>query len=78
MQRLGLALVWALVVSPLLGQGWEKLTGCEYHEGSHSDGDSIEILRDASITSFDSTSSTVWKGIPPRVRAGPCRPAISG
>jgi endonuclease YncB( thermonuclease family) len=46
MQRLGLALVWALVVSPLLGQGWEKLTGCEYHEGSHSDGDSIEILRD--------------------------------
>jgi endonuclease YncB( thermonuclease family) len=46
MQRLRFALVWALVVSPLMAQGWEKLTGCEYHEGSHSDGDSIEILRD--------------------------------
>jgi endonuclease YncB( thermonuclease family) len=46
MQRLGLAVVWALVVSPLFARGWEKLTGCEYHEGSHSDGDSIEILRD--------------------------------
>jgi hypothetical protein len=46
MQRLGFVLVWAFVVSPLLAGGWEKLTGCEYHEGSHSDGDSIEILRD--------------------------------
>jgi endonuclease YncB( thermonuclease family) len=46
MKRLGLALVWAFVVSPLLAQGWEKLTRCEYHQGSHSDGDSIEILRD--------------------------------
>jgi endonuclease YncB( thermonuclease family) len=45
MRRLGFALVWALVVSPLSARGWEKLTGCEYHEGSHSDGDSIEILR---------------------------------
>jgi endonuclease YncB( thermonuclease family) len=45
MQPLGFALVWALVVSPLSAQGWEKLTGCNYHEGSHSDGDSIEILR---------------------------------
>jgi endonuclease YncB( thermonuclease family) len=46
MRRLAFALVWALVVSPLFARGWEKLTGCEYHEGSHSDGDSIEILRD--------------------------------
>lgn len=45
MQRVGLALVWLLVVSPLFARGWEKLSGCEYHEGSHSDGDSIEILR---------------------------------
>ncbi len=46
MQRLGFALVWVVVVSPLFARGWEKLTACEYHEGSHSDGDSIEILRD--------------------------------
>ena len=46
MRRLAFALVWELVVSPLFARGWEKLTGCEYHEGSHSDGDSIEILRD--------------------------------
>jgi endonuclease YncB( thermonuclease family) len=46
MQRLGFALVWVLVVSPLFARSWEKLTGCEYHDGSHSDGDSIEILRD--------------------------------
>ena len=45
MPRLALALLWALVVSPLWARGWDELTGCEYHEGSHSDGDSIEILR---------------------------------
>jgi endonuclease YncB( thermonuclease family) len=46
MQPLRFALVWAVFISPLFARGWEKLTGCEYHEGSHSDGDSIEILRD--------------------------------
>src|SRR4030095_14639436 len=46
MRRLAFALVWSLVVLPLFARGCEKLTGCEYHEGSHSDGDSIEILRD--------------------------------
>jgi hypothetical protein len=46
MRPWGFALAWVLVVSPLFARGWEKLTGCEYHEGSHSDGDSIEIWRD--------------------------------
>ncbi len=47
MPRLGVALVWALFVSPLalFAQGWERLTGCEFFEGSHSDGDSVEVRR---------------------------------
>ena len=29
----------------LLAQGWEKLNDCEFFEGSHSDGDSVEVRR---------------------------------
>jgi endonuclease YncB( thermonuclease family) len=48
MQRLGIVLASALLAasSILFAQRWEKLSGCEFHEGSHSDGDSIEILRE--------------------------------
>ncbi len=38
---------WAVLVSHavLLAQSWEKLDGCEFFEGSHSDGDSVEVRR---------------------------------
>lgn len=40
-------MAWATLVSQvvLLAQDWERLEGCEFFEGSHSDGDSIEVRR---------------------------------
>ena len=29
----------------LVSQGWDRLDGCEFFEGSHSDGDSVEVRR---------------------------------
>lgn len=39
--------MWALFASQtvLLAQSWERLDQCEFYEGSHSDGDSIEVRR---------------------------------
>jgi endonuclease YncB( thermonuclease family) len=47
MRRWGFLLAWAALVSQtvLLAQGWERLDGCEFFEGSHSDGDSVEVRR---------------------------------
>jgi endonuclease YncB( thermonuclease family) len=40
--------MWALFASQtvLLAQSWERLDHCEFYQGSHSDGDSIEVRRD--------------------------------
>jgi endonuclease YncB( thermonuclease family) len=48
MKRRGLAVACAVIASQalLLAQGWEKLDRCKFHEGSHSDGDSVEVFRD--------------------------------
>jgi endonuclease YncB( thermonuclease family) len=47
MRRHAFLLGWAVLVSQavLLAHGWDKLDGCEFFEGSHSDGDSIEVHR---------------------------------
>jgi endonuclease YncB( thermonuclease family) len=47
MAGLGFLVAWAALVSQaiLLAQGWERLDGCEFFEGSHSDGDSVEVFR---------------------------------
>lgn len=40
-------MAWAVIVSQavLWAQGWERLDRCEFHEGPHSDGDSVEVRR---------------------------------
>lgn len=40
--------MWAVFASQtvLLAQSWERLDHCEFYQGSHSDGDSIEVRRD--------------------------------
>jgi endonuclease YncB( thermonuclease family) len=45
MVRIGFLAVWAFVLgaSALPAERWERLDRCEYVEGAHSDGDSIEI-----------------------------------
>ena len=47
MRRRGFLVAWAVLVSQavLLAQAWERLDGCEFFEGSHSDGDSITVRR---------------------------------
>jgi len=47
MGRCGFLVAWAALVSQavLVAQGWDRLDGCEFFEGSHSDGDSVEVRR---------------------------------
>jgi endonuclease YncB( thermonuclease family) len=47
MRSRGFLAAWAALVSQtlLLAQGWERLDSCEFFEGSHSDGDSVEVRR---------------------------------
>jgi len=47
MRKWGFTVAWAILASQvvLFAQGWERLDGCEFFEGSHSDGDSIEVRR---------------------------------
>jgi endonuclease YncB( thermonuclease family) len=47
MKKWGFAVAWAVIASQavLLARGWEKWDRCEFYEGSHSDGDSIEVRR---------------------------------
>ena len=47
MPRRAFLVAWAVLVSQavLLAHGWDRLDGCEFFEGSHSDGDSIEVRR---------------------------------
>jgi endonuclease YncB( thermonuclease family) len=47
MGRCGFLVAWAALVSQavLVAQRWDRLEGCEFFEGSHSDGDSVEVLR---------------------------------
>jgi endonuclease YncB( thermonuclease family) len=47
MPKCGFLAAWAVLVSQavLLAADWERLDGCEFFEGSHSDGDSVEIRR---------------------------------
>jgi endonuclease YncB( thermonuclease family) len=47
MGRFGFLVAWAALVSQavLVAQGWERLDACEFFEGSHSDGDSVEVRR---------------------------------
>src|ERR1700754_498113 len=47
MGKWGFLMVWAALASQsaLIAQRWERLDRCEFYEGSHSDGDSIEVRR---------------------------------
>jgi endonuclease YncB( thermonuclease family) len=47
MGKWGFFVVWAALASQgaLIAQRWERLDRCEFYEGSHSDGDSIEVRR---------------------------------
>ena len=47
MKKWGFAVAWALIAfqGVLLARGWERWDRCEFYEGSHSDGDSIEVRR---------------------------------
>jgi endonuclease YncB( thermonuclease family) len=47
MPRICLLGVWAILATQtaLSAAGWERLDRCEFFEGSHSDGDSIEVRR---------------------------------
>ena len=47
MPRRTILLAWVLLVShaTVLAQSWERLDECEFFEGSHSDGDSVEVRR---------------------------------
>ncbi len=47
MRRRGFLVAWVVLVSQavLLAKGWERLDGCEFFEGSHSDGDSVTVRR---------------------------------
>ena len=47
MRRHAFLVAWAVLVSQavLFARGWDQLDGCEFFEGAHSDGDSIEVRR---------------------------------
>jgi endonuclease YncB( thermonuclease family) len=47
MMKWGIAVAWAVFASQavLFARGWERLDRCQFYEGSHSDGDSIEVRR---------------------------------
>jgi endonuclease YncB( thermonuclease family) len=48
MKKWGFAVAWAVIAfqATLLARGWERWDRCEFYEGSHSDGDSIEVRRE--------------------------------
>ena len=68
--------VFVLSSGLLAARDWVKWDHCEYFEGPHSDGDSIEILGEANATFSDYTSSIAWKRIRPPRRGGPSRGSI--